>query len=36
VAAGVPAATLQLIGEGFDDPTIDAVVVIYPSTSHAF
>jgi len=30
---GVLVATGQLIGEGFDDPSIDAVVVAYPSTS---
>lgn len=31
--AGLLVATGQLIGEGFDDPSIDAVVVTYPSTS---
>jgi superfamily II DNA or RNA helicase len=30
---GILVATSQLIGEGFDAPTIDAVVVTYPSTS---
>jgi hypothetical protein len=30
---GILVATSQLIGEGFDDPGIDAVVVTYPSTS---
>ena len=31
--AGLLVATGQLIGEGFDDPSIDAVVVTYASTS---
>lgn len=31
--AGMLISTGQLIGEGFDDPTIDSVVVTYPSTS---
>jgi superfamily II DNA or RNA helicase len=30
---GILIATSQLIGEGFDDPLIDGVVVTYPSTS---
>ena len=30
---GVLVATSQLIGEGYDDPSIDAVVVTYPSGS---
>jgi hypothetical protein len=30
---GILVATSQLIGEGFDDPAIDAVVMTYPSTS---
>jgi superfamily II DNA or RNA helicase len=30
---GVMVATAQLVGEGYDDPSIDAVVVTYPSTS---
>ncbi|MBB5478101.1 DEAD/DEAH box helicase [Micromonospora parathelypteridis] len=30
---GILIATSQLIGEGYDDPSIDAVVVTYPSTS---
>lgn len=30
---GVLVATAQLVGEGYDDPTIDAVVVTYASTS---
>ncbi len=30
---GVLVATGQLVGEGYDDPSIDAVVVTYPSTS---
>src|SRR5205085_636142 len=30
---GILVATSQLIGEGFDDPGIDAVVVTYPSSS---
>lgn len=30
---GILVATSQLIGEGFDDPTIDAVVTTYPSKS---
>jgi superfamily II DNA or RNA helicase len=30
---GVLVATAQLVGEGYDDPSIDAVVVTYPSTS---
>ena len=30
---GILVATGQLIGEGFDEPSIDAVVVTYPSTS---
>jgi hypothetical protein len=30
---GILIATSQLIGEGFDDPAIDGVVVTYPSTS---
>lgn len=30
---GILVATAQLIGEGFDDPSIDAVVVTYPSES---
>lgn len=30
---GILVATSQLIGEGFDDPSIDAVVVTYPSAS---
>jgi hypothetical protein len=30
---GILIATSQLIGEGFDDPAIDAVVTTYPSTS---
>jgi Type III restriction enzyme, res subunit len=30
---GIVVATGQLIGEGFDDPGIDSVVVTYPSTS---
>ena len=32
---GIMVATGQLIGEGFDEPSIDAVVVTYPSTSIA-
>ncbi|RWO83197.1 MAG: hypothetical protein EOS18_06295 [Mesorhizobium sp.] len=31
--SGIVVATSHLIGEGFDDPTIDSVVVTYPSTS---
>lgn len=31
--AGILIATSQLVGEGFDDPSIDAAVVTYPSTS---
>lgn len=31
--AGILIATGQLLGEGFDDPTIDAAVVTYPSES---
>lgn len=31
--AGILIATSQLVGEGFDDPSIDAVVMTYPSTS---
>ncbi|MGV3527186.1 MAG: DEAD/DEAH box helicase [Candidatus Sericytochromatia bacterium] len=30
---GILVATSQLVGEGFNDPAIDAVVVTYPSTS---
>jgi superfamily II DNA or RNA helicase len=30
---GILVATSQLVGEGYDDPSIDAVVVTYPSTS---
>jgi hypothetical protein len=30
---GILVATSQLIGEGFNDPSIDSVVVTYPSTS---
>jgi superfamily II DNA or RNA helicase len=30
---GILIATSQLIGEGFDDPSIDAVVVTFPSSS---
>jgi superfamily II DNA or RNA helicase len=30
---GILIATSQLIGEGYDDPSIDAVVVTYPSSS---
>jgi superfamily II DNA or RNA helicase len=30
---GILVATDSLIGEGFDDPTIDAVFITYPSTS---
>jgi superfamily II DNA or RNA helicase len=33
--AGILVATSQLVGEGYDDPLIDAVVVTYPSTSTA-
>jgi hypothetical protein len=32
---GILVATAQLVGEGFDDPSIDAVVVTYPSESMA-
>jgi superfamily II DNA or RNA helicase len=31
--AGILISTGQLIGEGFDDPSIDSVVVTYPSSS---
>ena len=31
--AGILIATSQLVGEGFDDPSIDAAVITYPSTS---
>jgi superfamily II DNA or RNA helicase len=31
--AGIVVATSQLVGEGFDDPSIDAAIVTYPSTS---
>jgi hypothetical protein len=30
---GILVATSQLVGEGFDDPGIDGVVITYPSTS---
>jgi superfamily II DNA or RNA helicase len=30
---GILVATSQLVGEGFDDPAIDSVVVTYPSSS---
>ncbi len=30
---GIVVATSQLLGEGFDDPSINAVVVTYPTTS---
>lgn len=30
---GVLVATSQLVGEGFDDPSLDAAVITYPSTS---
>ena len=30
---GILVATSQLVGEGFDDPGIDAVVITYPSSS---
>jgi hypothetical protein len=30
---GILVATSQLVGEGYDDPSIDSVVVTYPSTS---
>src|SRR5207244_1989939 len=30
---GILVATSQLLGEGFDDPLIDAAVVTYPSSS---
>jgi superfamily II DNA or RNA helicase len=33
--AGIVISTHQLIGEGYDDPTIDSVVVTFPSTSIA-
>lgn len=32
---GILIATSQLVGEGFDDPNIDAAVLTYPSTSIA-
>lgn len=31
--AGILIATSQLVGEGFDDPAIDAAVITYPSVS---
>lgn len=31
--AGILIATSQLVGEGFDDPSIDAAVITYPSSS---
>jgi hypothetical protein len=31
--AGILIATSQLVGEGFDDPSLDAAVITYPSTS---
>lgn len=31
--SGILVATSQLVGEGFDDPAIDGVVVTYPSSS---
>ena len=31
--AGIIIATSQLVGEGFDDPSLDAAVITYPSTS---
>jgi superfamily II DNA or RNA helicase len=33
--AGILIATSQLVGEGFDDPSIDAAILTYPSTSIA-
>lgn len=30
---GILVATSQLVGEGFDDPSIDSAVITYPSTS---
>ncbi|WP_159602925.1 DEAD/DEAH box helicase [Agromyces humi] len=33
--AGILIATSSLVGEGYDDPSIDAAVVTYPSTSIA-
>jgi superfamily II DNA or RNA helicase len=33
VPRGILVATAQLLGEGFDDPSINAVVVTYPTTS---
>ncbi|ORA16379.1 hypothetical protein BST16_06650 [Mycobacterium asiaticum DSM 44297] len=31
--AGILVATSQLVGEGFDDPSLDAAVITYPSSS---
>jgi hypothetical protein len=31
--AGILIATSQLVGEGFDDPSLDAAVITYPSSS---